>query len=90
MYVFLIQSLLARFMHHCYYDQWSLSSITIINHDYPGVNRLHNYGKSPCSMGNSLQLAMFTSYVELPQGIYCQVNQFYDPSVSSIAIYGQS
>ena len=34
---------------------------------YPLVNK-HNYGKSPCLMENSLWMAIFNSYVSLPEG----------------------
>ena len=36
---------------------------------YPLVNQ-HDYGKSPCWMGNSTIFAIFHSYVNLPEGIY--------------------
>ena len=35
----------------------------------PFGKRLHNYGKSPCSMGKStISMAIFTSYAKLPEG----------------------
>ena len=35
----------------------------------PSGKRLHNYGKSPFSMGNStISMAIFNSYVSLPEG----------------------
>ena len=36
----------------------------------PSGKRLHNYGKSPCFMGNfTISMAIFNSYVKLPEGI---------------------
>ena len=37
---------------------------------YPLVNIQKNYGKSPFSMGKPLYMAMFNSYVSLPEGIF--------------------
>jgi hypothetical protein len=35
----------------------------------PSGKRLHNYGKSPFSMGKStISMAIFNSYVKLPEG----------------------
>ena len=35
----------------------------------PSGKRLHSYGKSPCLMGKStISMAMFNSYVSLPEG----------------------
>ena len=35
----------------------------------PSGKRLHNYGKSPFSMGNStISMVIFNSYVKLPEG----------------------
>ena len=36
----------------------------------PSGNLLHSYGQSPCSMGKpTISMAMFNTYVELPEGI---------------------
>jgi len=42
---------------------------------YPLVNK-HNYGKSPCLMENSLWMAIFNSYVSLPEGNYVWLTSF--------------
>ena len=35
----------------------------------PSGKLLHNYGKSPCSMGKpTISMAIFNSYVSLPEG----------------------
>ena len=43
-----------------------------LNHlSLPSGKRLHNYGKSPFSMGKStISMVIFNSYVKLPEGIY--------------------
>ena len=41
----------------------------------PSGKRLRNYGKSPCSMGKStISMAMFNSYVKLPEGKFSTSN----------------
>jgi hypothetical protein len=40
----------------------------------PNGKRLHNYGKSPCPMGKStISMAIFNSYVKLPEGTFLQL-----------------
>jgi len=40
--------------------------------DLPSGKRLHNYGKSPFSMGKlAISMAIFNSYVSLPEAIFC-------------------
>ena len=49
-----------------------LEYVYIMSHQLPSGNLLHNYGKSPFSMGKStISMVIFNSYVKLPEGISC-------------------
>ena len=51
------------------WDPWRESRWWILPHFASG-KRLHNYGKSPFSMGKStISMVIFNSYVKLPEGI---------------------
>ena len=46
--------------------------------DVPSGKLLHNYGKSPFSMGNlTISMAIFSSYVKLPEGKLRKMNVAY-------------
>ena len=56
--------------------------------EIPSGKRLHNYGKSPFLMGKStiILMAIFNSYVELPEGIRTRCHVFYSVTCEKTAI----
>ena len=52
-------------------DPWRHGHPTEGGRRIPSGKRLHNYGKSPCSMGKStISMVIFHSYVKLPEGTF--------------------
>ena len=53
-------------------QDWGWAHIFAFRFPLPSGKRLHNYGKSPFSMGKlTIPMAIFNSYVKLPEGNWC-------------------
>ena len=53
---------------------WFPEGMSVDSCQLPSGKRFHNYGKSPCLMGKStISMAIFNSYVSLPEGSRPQV-----------------